>query len=311
MKTELMLSIIQVMKNSSLFLVFGLMIVTPARGQEIETAIPQVGLADISQVNQGNSYITFPTDIGNIDKLWFEANIIPNFLIRKSKNSRLMGVLTPQIILRMYREVSCPVRTPSYIPQITIYYLIGNRARVENLTLFGRFAHHSNGQEGNFYLENGEINYMSGDFSTNYLEAGLIVTNYNRRLNAYQFFSTSFEVHPKAWSAVELHGEFSHYRWHQAFSIFKLPPGRSPKGQKNANISLKAETIWMFGEISDWTTISLDRLNIKLTFYYHPKFFEDLGLFVQIYHGMDYYNIYFNQQIDVIRFGIMTEKLRF
>lgn len=51
----------------------------------------------IAQVNQGNSYITFPTDMGNIEPLWFEANLSPGFYIRKSKNSRLMGVLTPQI----------------------------------------------------------------------------------------------------------------------------------------------------------------------------------------------------------------------
>ena len=31
----------------------------------------------------------------------------------QDKNSRLIGVLTPQIILRMYEERSCPVRTPT------------------------------------------------------------------------------------------------------------------------------------------------------------------------------------------------------
>jgi len=37
-----------------------------------------VGLAEISQANQGNSFITFPTDIGNIEPLWFEGNLIPS-----------------------------------------------------------------------------------------------------------------------------------------------------------------------------------------------------------------------------------------
>ena len=76
-----------------------------ANGQEQADSTHKVDLATIATVNQGNSYITFPTDIGNIEPLWFEANIIPNFMIRESKNSRLMGVLTPQIIIRMYRVI--------------------------------------------------------------------------------------------------------------------------------------------------------------------------------------------------------------
>ncbi len=62
---------------------------------------------------------------------------------------------------------------------------------------------------------------------------------------------------------------------------------------------------------NDWKTFDLNRLNASLRFYYRPKFLEDIGLFVQLYHGMDYYNIYFQHQISVIRLGIMTEILRF
>lgn len=280
-------------------------------GQPVKEATPQADLGSIAQVNQGNSYITFPYEIGNMDELWFEANIIPNFMIRKSKNSRLMGVLTPQIILRMYREESFPVRTPSYIPQISVYYLIGNRKRVENLTLFGRLAHHSNGQTGDFYLENGEVNHLSGDFSTNFIEAGAIFTNFNTRLNAYQFFSSSLEVHPTGWSFYELDGRYSPYRWHHAFSIFKLPASPATKEKRSANISLKARVTWFFGEIDDWSAVSIDRFNLEVTFFYHPKFLAEIGFFVQLYHGMDYYNIYFDQHRDMVRIGIMTELLRF
>ncbi len=43
-------------------------------------SLPTIDLKLISRVNQGNSYITFPTDIGNIEPLWFEGNVIPNFI---------------------------------------------------------------------------------------------------------------------------------------------------------------------------------------------------------------------------------------
>ena len=281
-------------------------------GQETNTidSIPTVELKTITQVNQGNSYITFPTDIGNIEPLMFEANLIPNFLIRKSKDSRLMGVLTGQIIIRMYNEYSYPVKTPSYMPQITAYYRLSDNAKIKQLSTFARFVHHSNGQDGNFFLDDGSINLESGDFSTNYFETGLTKTFYNTKFKAVQFFRTSFAYHPPKMSAAELDGIYSFYRWNSSFSVFKLPE-KAKNGKKKARLSLKADATWMFGEVYDWNSISMNRLNVSFTAFYSPKFLEDIGFFMQFYHGMDYYNMYFNHQLDVLRFGIMTEILRF
>jgi hypothetical protein len=163
----------------------------------------------------------------------------------------------------------------------------------------------------NFFLENGDINTKSGDFSTNYFEAGIIKTNFNKQLNAYQFFKSSLKVHPQSWSAAELKGIYSTIRWHNAFSIFKLSNTNIARKQRSANISVKGEVIWQFGDFNNWESTSIKRLNLNFTFYYHPNFLEDIGLFVQYYHGLDYYNMYFNHQLNVLRFGIMTEKMRF
>jgi hypothetical protein len=298
------------MKRCSLLILISILLLLSGLGQERDT-IPQIGLSVISQVNQGNSYITFPTDIGNIEPLWFEGNVIPNFYLRESRNSRLMGVLTPQIIIRMYNEPSFPVYTPSYMPQITVYYQLKNQSGSRTKSLFIRLAHHSNGQEGDFFLENGDLNLKSGDFATNYFEPGFIVTNINKRLNAYQFFKSSFEIHPPGSSNSELEGIYSKVRWHNAVSIFKVPSKNDLYPRKNADISVKAEATWMFGDVNNWDWVSSKRLNMSLTFYYHPKFLEDIGLFVQFYHGLDYYNMYFSHRLDVLRFGLMTEKLRF
>ncbi len=265
----------------------------------------------ISQVNQGNSYITFPSDIGNIEPLWFEGNVKPNFYLRQSKNSRLMGVLTPQIIIRMYREESFPVRTPSYLPQLTVFYLLNEKVNSQNLSVYGRIAHHSNGQDGDFFLEDGSLNLKSGSFATNFLEYGFIKTNINNRFNALQFFKTSFEIHPKGFIQEELEGIYSQYRWHNSFSIFKLASDKNQQHSQKPSISIKAETTWMFGDYNHLKAFSSERLNLRLTFYYHPKFLEDIGLFVLYFHGTDYYNIYFNHRRDMLRFGLMTEKLSF
>jgi hypothetical protein len=298
------------MKKSEILILFITFLSISVFGQEEQLA-PKIGLPLVSQVNQGNSYITFPTDIGNIEPLWFEGNVIPNFNLRKSHNSRLMGVLTPQIIIRMYQEESFPVRTPSYMPQITVYYRLTDFEKERSLNLYGRIAHHSNGQDGNFFLEDSKLNLKAGSFATNFLELGLITTNVNVRFNAYQFFKTSFEVHPEGFIQEELLGIYSRYRWHNTLSIFKLVPDYTQSNSNKPTISLKGETTWMFGNYNNLNVISAKRLNLSLTFYYHPKFLEDIGFFVQYYHGSDYYNMYFDHRIDVLRFGFMTERLNF
>lgn len=297
-------------KTITTILIFSFLLVLKGQDSTFVDSIRKIPLSTIIQVNQGNSYITAPLDIGNIEPLMFEANLIPNFLIRTSKDARLMGVLTGQIIIRMYNEYSYPVRTPSYMPQVTVYYRISDNDRIKQLTAFARYEHHSNGQDGDFFLDDGSINLKSGNFSTNFFEAGFMKTFCNTRFKAVQFFRTSFEYYPEGLSAGELKGIYSFYRWNNSFSVFKLPE-KAKNGKKKARLSLKADATWLFGNMNDWGSFDGHRLNVSFTAFYSPKFLEDIGFFAQFYHGMDYYNIYFDHQLSVLRFGIMTELLRF
>ena len=281
--------------------------------------LPRLTLAKIAYVNQSDSYITFPGDIGNMEPLIFEANLNPNFVVRKRQDSRLMAVLTPQITIRMYNEDSYPVKTPSYIPQLSLYYLFGYPGLPHHTTIYGRIAHHSNGQAGSFYLKDELseekkpiINVESGNFSTNFFEIGFIDTSYGDKNNAVKFFKSSLEIHPKSWMLDQLHGQYSGFRWHNSFYAYKLPLDKTVFSKdRRANFSMKIETTWMLDSVNDWDTFDTERFSGALTFYYHPGFLEDLGFFVRLYHGRDYYNIYFEHQLDVIQFGIMTEILRF
>ena len=113
---------------------------------------PSMELDKVALVNQRESYITFPMDIGNLEPLMFEANVSPSFVIRERKDSRLMAVLTAQIIIRMFNEESYPIKTPSYIPQVTFYYLTNDKNPTDHYTFFWRLAHHSNGQIGRAHV---------------------------------------------------------------------------------------------------------------------------------------------------------------
>ncbi|WP_127021313.1 hypothetical protein [Flagellimonas beolgyonensis] len=272
---------------------------------------PGMDLDKVALVNQRESYITFPMDIGNLEPLMFEANVSPSFIIRKRMDSKLMGVLTPQIIIRMYNAVSYPVKTPSYIPQIAAYYLLSKGATGTRMALFGKLAHHSNGQNGAFYNTDGTVNLESGNFATNYFELGLVHTSFEKAVNATKFLKTSLEIHPKSWMLEELQGHYSGLRWHNAFYAYKLPVKMGHRGSIKADFSLKLEATWFMDQLNDWDLFTIKRLHTRLTVYYHPKFLEDIGFFMEYYHGTDYYNMYFQHRLDVIRFGIMTEVLRF
>ena len=301
------------MKNINLLLLFFILTLNSSTAQTNRDSITCLNLDKLVQINQNDSYVTFPFDIGNLEPLIFEANVSPNFKIRERKDSKLMAVFTPQIIIRMFDEHSNPVKTPSYVPQLEFYFLLGNKDLPNKKTLFGKIAHHSNGQKGDFYIENGDINLETGNFSTNYLEFGFLKSSFSNQLKTFKTIKSSIEIHPKEWMLPELRGKYSGLRWHNTFFAYKLPMkgNFANRNEQKANFSLKAQTTWMFDNINGWNTFDLNRLNLSLIAYYHPKFLEDIGFFVQFYHGMDYYNIYFQHQISTIRFGIMTEVLRF
>lgn len=276
--------------------------------------LPKLDLTKIALVNQSDSYVTFPTDIGNLEPLIFEANINPNFVIRERADSKLMAVLTPQVRIRMYNKESYPVQTPSYIPQISVYHMISEPGPLKKTSIFGKIAHHSNGQEDPFYKDSTstEVNFQSGNFATNFLEFGMLKSFYNEKRNALGFLKSSVELHPSSWMLKEMRGTYSGLRWHNSFLAYKLPMDKTFFTEsRRASFSVKLETSLMLDQVNDWELLDLNRLNAALTIYYHPKFLEDIGLFIQFYKGRDYYNIYYHNDISTIRFGLMTEILRF
>jgi len=259
------------------------------------------------QIEQGNSYFTTPWDIGNIEDLKMEINSNASFILRENDKAHLMMVFTPQIIIRMFNTRSYPVKTPSYMPHVSLFYSFGEISHKNMNSLFLRFGHHSNGQRGPTYLENGDINLETGDFSTNYFELGGIYAFYNNYINKIFFYESSFEYHLKEFTQPAILGKYGLYRWNNKFSILSSPKFFSNK----EHFQMDAKFNWMFGSINDWTALNYKRLGIELTLFYNPKFLAELGFFIKYYQGMDYYNIYFDHHLTVLRFGIMTQFLRF
>lgn len=262
--------------------------------------------------NQTDSYMTFSQGLGNMEPLIFEALVSPYFLLRTSIDSRWGATISPAIMIRMYAEESLPVRTPSYMPNISFYHQLKSSKNYRIVYLFLNLTHHSNGQNGSFFNSDGSINTLSGDFSTNFLELGFF---FNQNLvpfsNTYEYFKSSIEYHIDANRSAELEGRYSFLRWHNNIRIFRFLGYKTNSKRllfdKTPAIQTKVETTWMFGEINDTNFFDFSkRFNFSLTFSYRPKFLSDVSFFANFYSGEDYYNMHFHKRITVLRVGLQA-----
>jgi hypothetical protein len=274
--------------------------------------------------NSEVGYITFLGGFGNMSHLWFEGKLVPNYLLRVHKNAKWGVVLTPKIVFRMYREDSQPVRTPSYMPQVSFYYMMNEPTNNFNniFYIFGKFVHHSNGQVGDFFNKDQSVNTNSGDFSTNYFEIGGFLTKLlTPQLNATEFFKTSLEYHPILLQFEPLNDLYGNIRWHNDIQIFKFTKktlnsffsGNDDRSQyenfhKRPMFRATINTTLIFGKMKNIDALDFSkRFCLSVTFSYHPNFLQDVRIFSQYYYGQDYYNMYFEDTLNLIRFGLMVD----
>ncbi len=265
------------------------------------------------RANQEESYITFGGGLGNIDDLIFEALISPYFLVRTSDDSRYGATIAPALILRMYAEESFPVRTPSYMPHVTFYRQLNDNGDRDMQYVFLTLAHHSNGQDDDFFLEDGSFNTKSGDFATNYVELGASI---NKQLapfsNTTEYFETSLEYHFHY--KEELENRYSFIRWNSSIRVFRslnLESIRTLELEKNPKLQSTLETSWLFGDIGDADFFDFkERFNISFTLAYQPDALADVSIFLNAYSGKDYYNMNFNERISVVRVGLQAFAFR-
>ena len=276
--------------------------------------------------NSELGYLTFLGGLGNIESLWFEGVLVPSYSLRIHENAKGGAVLVPKIVIRMYRQESQPVNTPSYMPQVTFYYQMNDPTNNFNnlFYIFGRYVHHSNGQDESFFNDDGTLNTLSGDFSTNYFEVGAFITKLLApRLNATEFYRTSLEFHPQLLQFEPLYDLYGNLRWHNDIQLFKINTrslkaiftgqddrANQSKKRKPPTMRARINTTIIFGEMKDIDAFDISkRFCISATLSYHPDFLQDVRIFAQYYYGQDYYNMNFQKTLNVLRFGLMVDPL--
>lgn len=273
----------------------------PLSGQTDERAgeegpPPQVRTGDVVRAHLEPSYLVYPFGLSGLDPLFFEANIAPHFVVTQPAWPFAV-VLTPKILLRMFRERSEPVKTPSYMPRLSLFVwftqtLTGEPQLYTSLTL----SHHSNGQTGSFFEDDGSNNHATGDFSTNFVEASVYVTGHTQRV--FGWSALSLEWHPDINQSVELPGRYGLVRLHLSSAVLSELPLH---GALSARLSAILDDLQLSSRHG--VVRALERFPFSLRFAFLVPGVE-LGFYVAYYFGHDYYNIWFDRVINVIQVGI-------
>jgi hypothetical protein len=259
------------------------------------------------------SYVT-TTDIrAKQPHLVFEGSIAPPFfLVSPGKNLAIVAI--PKVVLRMFLERSVPVKTPSYMPRMTIYKFFHPEQSVIEKSVASyaslTVSHHSNGQAGLFRNSDGTINHESGNFSTNFIDAAYVRGGpIFPRLDGQSRLSV--EWHPPGWYDRASNDGYSHLRLHlSATSIETLNGNRSAKcfvGACFRDFTFNYAVTYLAGDVLP-KFHGRGRFPIWIELSAAPTFTPDLSLFLNGYWGQDYYNTYYDQNLTTIRFGMQGRR---
>jgi hypothetical protein len=256
----------------------------------------EIATADIVRANLETSYLAHPFSIRGLPSLIFECSLTPHFFVNQ-KSWPLAIVLTPKVVLRMFNEESTPVRSPSFMPRIAAYFWFQQTVR-GTPTFYGSvtLSHHSNGQAGPFFNEDGSINHEDGSFSTNYFEFTVYATGFTKQVLGWS--SLGLQWHPGFNEDPELRGRYGLLRLNFASTLVADLPFH---GQVNLRISAILDDFQTSSE--NEFVQALERFPLSVSYSMTVPGI-DLGVYAGYYVGHDYYNIFFDELIHVIQLGI-------
>ncbi len=255
-------------------------------------------------------YITAMGGYGNIEPLIFEADIVPYYMLGFNPSSRWGIALSPRVILRMYNKDSYPVRTPSYMPRVVLMRQFVNESKQRDWFCYFSWYHHSNGQDGTFFnADSSGINTQNGSFSTNWVESGFFFSRLKENKKYFLKISAMYSYKQDH----ELDGTYGRLRFFSDFqsewNLSKTFKFLDLSYLKNNKILLtSALRVGLIADdLQNAKIIDKKRLIFRYTLTFKPSFCRDVNLFAQYYYGQDYYNIYFNRTLQVLRFGITAK----
>jgi hypothetical protein len=310
----------------SIYIIILLSIVSNAQenSQTSSDTLQSQRLLTIINFNRDQTYATFAGGIGNQVPLIFEAQFSPTYLISSNKR-KWAFMMNPQVQMRMLDKRSWPIQVPSYHFYLTYYRsidlwrkLFANKLLYTDALWFASIVHHSNGQDGKFYVNDSTstIDLVKGNFPLNYIQLGAVL--YTLRATGSKYFSLSeikinVDYCPSGWCDPNLQKTYGLKRLFSTIS-FGGPWREEKKDWINRwlqNSSFELKTGWIFGEYNDYSLLDAShRMIIDLTYKYYPQWFDEIAFFVRFYSGQDYYNVYFEKQLTTLTCGITSNTIK-
>jgi hypothetical protein len=241
------------------------------------------------------SYVTLLGGVGNLPKLWFEGSVAPGIVL--AQTSWLAAVVTPKIIVRMLREPSEPVRTPSYMPRVSVFFFRRGPTADSVRYWIVNIVHHSNGQEKPLFNRDGTVNDSSGNFSTSYIEAGVVDIAADTR--AISDFFVLALAHPRFLMDPELRGHYSPYAVHAGVTTASF-----------RGVAATLDVTGYMGPAPEFPDGWWRRVGVWMSVSGGWDWTREMGLFANAYVGPDYYNVQFHRHVSVLRAGISTTPIR-
>lgn len=245
------------------------------------------------------------------------GDVVANFGVLNTPRSRFFVNAFARIKVRLLSQRGAPVKSPSYMPGIQLFYRLNDDIYHPQF-LSGGYTHHSNGIRGSTLRPDNSFNVDSGKFSTNFYTLnytiGKRIDKETRIINHYA--TGGIEIHEglfgTAGTAFGLPGRYGFVRVNGTYMRNLAKRYQDP---------IKTDH-WLF---DNWQRIQFDftyiadnyenynafnlkkRLNVSLKYYYHLPFIQNMAIMGGAgYRGQDDYNISFQDSYGYVTIGISS-----
>ncbi|RYG14806.1 MAG: hypothetical protein EOO07_16560 [Chitinophagaceae bacterium] len=269
------------------------------------------------QLYKENSELSYTSPLGEIgapSSYVINGKLTTSYMVLASKHLPIAFSVNPDFTVRVRKEKSAGVRTPSFKLGGTLYFRL-----TSGIERYGyaelSFTHHSNGQDGKATLPDGSINTINGNFSTNYLTTTYSFGYFTPKIANADYYGLHHRIGLQwhKWFAYEpaltdCYG-FTRLNYDFSFRIYQNLKNEIEKEKLRLNTSFS----YAVNELSNYRFFApKKRLNAELSANYSFPFMQNVFLMAAFgYYGEDPYNIYFGDHYAYARFGISSTFLRF
>jgi hypothetical protein len=256
----------------------------------------------------------FGNEYGGPNKTLLTSDLVGNFVLINTPKLPFFVVATPEISIRLFAAHGSPVKSPSYMPGLAVYFRVNDD--MYHAKFFSvAYNHHSNGIEGPTANPNGTINVDSGKFTTNFYTLLYHADNRTNKDNLIinNNLAGGLELHAALIGLGYAHALQGKYGWVRAkgswqYSLAKKYDDAIDPNKKIFNdwMRVQLDLQYILDKDNDYNfTDAKKRLNVGLKYYYQLPFMQNTAFMIGGgYRGQDEYNIYFQDSYAYFTVGI-------